>query len=66
LKKRAVKENRFDDANDEVIRKRLTTYENESKPVLEYYGEAKVCHIDATQAPVVVAHQILSEIIANP
>jgi adenylate kinase len=66
LKKRALKENRFDDANDEVIRKRLTTYDHESKPVLEYYGESRVCHIDATQTPVAVAHRILSEILSNP
>src|SRR5258708_7326189 len=38
LKKRALKENRFDDANEETIRRRLTTYDAESKPVLEFYG----------------------------
>src|SRR5258708_7051137 len=38
LKKRALKENRFDDANEETIRRRLSTYDEESKPVLEYYG----------------------------
>src|SRR6478672_272431 len=38
LKKRALKENRFDDANEEVIRRRLATYEEESRPVLEFYG----------------------------
>jgi len=38
LKKRALKENRFDDASDEVIRRRLETYDHESKPVLDFYG----------------------------
>src|ERR1700740_1950348 len=34
LKKRALKDNRLDDANEEVIRKRLDTYEIETKPIL--------------------------------
>src|SRR5215212_5919880 len=33
LKKRALKDNRLDDANDQVIQRRLDTYESESKPV---------------------------------
>ena len=37
LKKRALKENRLDDANEEVIQRRLDIYETESKPVLSYY-----------------------------
>src|ERR1700704_1437854 len=37
LKKRALKDNRLDDANEQVIQRRLDTYENESKPVLGYY-----------------------------
>lgn len=65
LKKRALKENRFDDANEETIRRRLLTYEEESKPVLNFYGEKKVMLIDATQAPVKVAHDILSAIIGE-
>ena len=65
LKKRALKENRFDDANEETIRRRLMTYEEESKPVLEFYGPTKVRHIDATQLPVKVTHEILSEILSG-
>lgn len=65
LKKRALKENRFDDANEETIRRRLLTYEEESKPVLSFYGDKKVHHIDATQLPVKVAHDILSVIISG-
>lgn len=59
LKKRALKENRFDDANEETIRRRLATYEEESKPVLEYYGPSLVRDIDATQPPVKVLSDIL-------
>ena len=38
LRKRAIKDNRFDDANEDVIRKRLATYEEETKPVLDFYS----------------------------
>ena len=59
LKKRALKENRFDDANEEVIRRRLVTYDKESKPVLAHYGKSMIKEIDATQPPVKVALEIL-------
>src|SRR4030088_1645918 len=39
LKKRALKDNRLDDANEQVIQRRLDIYENESKPVLSYYSQ---------------------------
>jgi adenylate kinase len=63
LKKRAVKDNRLDDANEEVIRHRLETYEAESKPLLEYYGPDVTVTIDATQSPVCVTHELLSVIV---
>jgi adenylate kinase len=62
LKRRALKENRLDDANEEIIRKRLITYEKESKPVLDHYGDDKVVSIDATQWPYQVLHDILEHI----
>jgi adenylate kinase len=66
LKKRALKENRFDDANEEVIRRRLATYDAESKPVLEFYGPRLLKQIDATQSPLRVALELLQVIDANP
>ena len=63
LQRRALKENRLDDANLEVIRERLDTYERESKPVLDCY-ESKILHdIDAGQAPVKVLFDILGNIV---
>lgn len=62
LKKRALKENRFDDANEEVIRRRLATYDAESRPVLEFYGPVLTRQIDATQPPVKVLFDILETI----
>jgi len=59
LRKRAIKENRLDDANEEVIRKRLATYEAETKPVLEYYT-GLVTDVDALQPPVKVLQDIVS------
>ena len=64
LKKRALKDNRLDDANESVIRTRLDTYEAESKPVLEYYGPDLVQTIDATQAPAKVLLEILQTVTA--
>jgi adenylate kinase len=67
VKNRALRDNRLDDANDEVIRRRLQTYDAESKPLLKYYaeayGESLIKNIDATQAPVKVLSEILQTII---
>ena len=69
LRKRALKENRFDDANEEVIQKRIKTYEQESKPILDYYtsgpyaGKDMVSDMDAGQAPAKVVHGILSRVM---
>ena len=60
LKKRALKDNRLDDANDQVIQRRLDTYEMESKPVLSYYSKEMVTLVDATQPPSKVLFDILA------
>lgn len=65
LKKRALKDNRFDDANEEVIRRRLTTYDAESKPLLDFYGPELTEEIDAQQAPVKVTFDILQSILSS-
>jgi len=62
LKKRALKDNRLDDANEEVINLRLATYESESKPVLGYYGKDRITCIDATQPPAKVLLHILESV----
>jgi adenylate kinase len=61
LRKRAIKDNRLDDANEEVIRKRLLTYEEETKPVLNFYN-GSVTTIDALQPPVKVLQDIIGAI----
>ena len=64
LQRRALRENRLDDANLEVIKKRLETYERETKQVLDFYGPEVVHTIDATQSPLDVLREIL-DIIAK-
>jgi adenylate kinase len=64
LQRRALRENRLDDANLGVIKQRLDTYELETKPVLDFYGPNLVHTIDATQPPLDVLRSIL-EIIAT-
>jgi len=59
LRKRALKDNRLDDANEEVIKKRLDTYVAESRPLLEHYGAGLVRKIDANQSPMKVLYDIL-------
>lgn len=60
LQRRALRENRLDDANLEVIHKRLQTYEQETKPVLDYYGPSLVHNVDSTQSPMNVLRMILN------
>src|SRR4029077_4664970 len=60
LKKRALKDNRLDDANEQVIQRRLETYESESKPVLSHYAKEKITVVDATQPPAKVLFEILA------
>jgi len=59
LRRRALKENRFDDANDTVIRKRLEVYERDTRPVLSHYPPENVVQIDAVQSQI----RVLSEIM---
>ena len=59
LQRRALRENRLDDANMKVIRQRLQTYERETRPVLEFYGPKLVEKIDSTQSPINVLRGIL-------
>jgi adenylate kinase len=59
LQRRALRENRLDDANLSIIRSRLETYEKETKPVVDYYGKDLVHQIDSSQKPTKVLMDIL-------
>ncbi len=62
LKRRALKENRFDDANDAVIEKRLRIYESETRPILEFYPQEKIFRVDAMQSQTRVLATILEKL----
>jgi adenylate kinase len=62
LQRRALRENRLDDANLDIIRQRLETYERETRPVLDFYGPKIVHHVDSTQTPLNVLRSILDKI----
>ena len=66
LRKRALKDNRLDDASDEVITKRVKTYEDESRALLDYYPDEIITEIDAAQPPVKVLSCILNGIMELP
>ena len=59
LQARALRENRLDDANLETIKTRLKIYEDETRPVLDHYGEDLVHTLDSTQSPVLVLRDTL-------
>ena len=62
LQRRALRENRLDDANLSTIQTRLKTYEKDTSPVLDFYGPKLVHTIDSTQTPVNVLRDILRTI----
>jgi adenylate kinase len=63
IKRRAIKENRADDANEEVIRRRYEIYHNESAPVLDCYSKDLISRVDAMGSPAEVLQQILAYVI---
>lgn len=63
MKRRAIKENRLDDADESVIRKRFEVYEAETSPVLEYYSENLIRNVEALGSPASVLQHVLEEVV---
>jgi adenylate kinase len=63
IQRRALRENRLDDMNLDVIRTRLETYEKETEPLVDFYGKKLVHRIDSDLTPSEVCERILSKII---
>jgi len=61
LKRRALHDNRLDDASDEVIQKRLYVYEAETAPVLDHYAKDKIVRVDTGRSPV----EVLADIVVD-
>jgi adenylate kinase len=66
MRKRALKDNRIDDASDKVIDQRIATYEAETKPILEFYPDELITTINATQPPVKVLADMIQRITGLP
>ena len=51
MKRRALKENRLDDADEKVIRRRFEVYDAETSPVLKHYDSSIIKEINALGSP---------------
>lgn len=63
MKRRARMENRHDDADEKVIRRRFEVYEEETAPVLSHYAKELIGEVDALGAPVEVLLRILKVMV---
>lgn len=59
LQRRALKENRIDDAREDVIRKRWEVYKQETYPVLAHYPKDLIAEVDAMGSPASVLEKVL-------
>ncbi|MFM8818563.1 MAG: adenylate kinase family protein [Phycisphaerales bacterium] len=59
MRRRALKENRLDDADEKVIRRRFEVYQRETAPVLGHYPESVVHEVDAVGSPALILQRIL-------
>jgi adenylate kinase len=63
LQRRALKDNRLDDASLDVIRARLKTYEAETRPVLNFYGPKVVYRINTDGTPPQTFLKVLRRVV---
>ncbi len=63
LKRRAIRENRADDANEDVIRNRFEVYRKQSASVLGCYPKEIIATVQANGSPAEVLAKILERVI---
>jgi len=63
LRRRALKENRFDDASDEVIHRRLEVYERDTRPILNYYPPDRIVRVEATMSQIRVLSKLVEILV---
>ncbi|MBM4075975.1 MAG: nucleoside monophosphate kinase, partial [Planctomycetes bacterium] len=63
IKRRAIRENRADDANEDVIRTRFDVYRRESEPVINAYPTEVISQVDAMLSPPEVLVNILQKLV---
>jgi adenylate kinase len=66
MRKRALKENRMDDASDRVIANRIETYEAETRPILDFYPAEIISRVDAMRPPIEVLWDIIDKVTHLP
>ena len=63
IKNRAIEENRVDDADEAIIRRRFEIYREVSAPVLGYYPDDLIAKVEASGSPIEVLRRMLDAII---
>jgi adenylate kinase len=63
MRRRALKENRIDDADEKVIRKRFEVYAQETRPVLDFYPSPIVREVNAMGSPAEVLQHVLEVVV---
>lgn len=59
LRRRAVLDHRPDDVREDVVRHRMEVYEEQTRPLLDYYPPHRIVQVNATRPPVDVLRGIL-------
>ena len=63
IRRRAIRENRADDAQEDIIRHRFDVYKDETQPVLDYYPSRIIAEVDAIGSPAEVLLQTLKCVV---
>ncbi|WP_166825603.1 adenylate kinase family protein [Thalassoroseus pseudoceratinae] len=63
IKRRAIREHRLDDANEDVIRRRFEVYRRDSMPVIGEYPPEIVTSVDAMRSPAEVLRSVLEVLV---
>lgn len=63
MKRRAMKQNRPDDADEKVIRRRFEIYHAETQPLLDFFPRKKVININAVGSPARVLCETLKHLV---
>ena len=63
LRRRALKENRHDDADEKVIRRRWRVYNEETRPVLDYYRADLIVTVESLGSPGQVLRNLLDHVV---
>ena len=60
IRRRALHNNRLDDAREDIIRRRFHEYKEETEPILAYYPDHVIRRIDANGDPIDVLFAIIN------